>query len=244
MRVYQKRSNIPCFLQVSFDRANVNLKFLDIIQQKQKDAEMKDLISVSACGLHYVHHGFQHGENTSQWNLKRLSVLCSKYSSRWISLKFIESPLRRVNDDKITGAETYGYPLQFCAHHWVENEVIAKRTQKALLKVVEVNEYWQSLTKWKKPGQGKHENNKSFQVLLSCSNDDLVLQKFVFFEKITHKQNIFLRRFRTDAPIVPFLADTIQEIFRELRNLFILNSIMNGAMKTWYFNQNWFVRCN
>ena len=68
----------------------------------------------------------------------------------------------------------------------MENEVIAKRTQKALLKVVEVNEYWQSLTKWKKPGQGKHENNNSFQVLLSCSNDDLVLQKF-FFKKITHK---------------------------------------------------------
>ena len=85
MRVYQKRSNLSRFLQVSSDGPNVNLKFLGILQQKQKDAEMKDLISVSACGLHYVHHGFQHGENASQWNLDEIEMNLSQVP--WITLE-------------------------------------------------------------------------------------------------------------------------------------------------------------
>ena len=93
----------------------------------------------------------------------------------------------------------------------MENEVVAKRAQKAWPKVT-----WQSLQESKQPGQGKPENDKSLQLLLSYNNYDLVPLKFAFFEEISYKLSNFLRRFQTDAPMLPFLADTIEEILREL----------------------------
>ena len=92
------------------------------------------------------------------------------------------------------------------------NEVVAKQTQKAWPKVREVVEYWQPLLKSKQPGQGNPENYKSFQELLSCNNDDLVPLKFAFLEEFAKKLNKFLRRFQANAPMVPFLADTIETI--------------------------------
>ena len=138
--------------------------------------------------------------------------------------------MRRADYEEITGAKSNDFPLQLCAHRWVENEVVAKLAEKAWPKVMEAFEYWQSPSK--QPGQGKPENNKSFQMLLSCSSEGLIPLKFAFFEEITHKLNKSSRRFQTDAHMVPFLADTIEEILRELCNWFILNSIMDGAVKT------------
>ena len=74
MRVCQKRINLSCFLQVSRDGPNVKLKFLDILKEKQKNAEMKELIPIATCSLHTIHHGFQHEENASQWNLEKDSL--------------------------------------------------------------------------------------------------------------------------------------------------------------------------
>ena len=79
---------------------------------------------------------------------------------------------------------------------------------------------------------GKVRCDKSFQVLLSCNNDDLVPLKFAFFKEIAHNLDKALRKFQTDVPMVPFLADRIEEILRELCNWFTLNSIMDGAVKT------------
>ena len=44
--------------------------------------------------------------------------------------------------------------------------------------------------------------------------------------------NKLLRRFQTEALMLPFLTDTIEEILRELFNQFILNSIIDGVVKT------------
>ena len=131
---------------------------------------------------------------------------------------FLESPLRRAECDELTGAESSDYLLQFCAHCWVENEVVAKWAQKAWPK---------DRGCWVKP-----EYKKSFQVVLSCNNDDLGPLKFALFEETTQKLTKFLKRFQTDAPMELFLADTNEKILRELCNQFILNGIMDGTVKT------------
>ena len=61
----------------------------------------------------------KHGENCSWWKLNKL--LQSMYKI------FEEAPKHCKKYEEITLAKTSGYPLKFCSHRWVENEIVAKR---------------------------------------------------------------------------------------------------------------------
>lgn len=87
------------FLQVSTDGLRVNVKFLDILQEKRKDAKMKELISVGTYSLNTIHHG----KNTLRWSLKKVLSAMFKIS--------LESPLRRSDYVKISVAESNDCPL-------------------------------------------------------------------------------------------------------------------------------------
>ena len=43
-------------IQVSSDRPNVNLKFLELLCEKRQDEDLKKLIFIGTCGLHIVEH--------------------------------------------------------------------------------------------------------------------------------------------------------------------------------------------
>ena len=53
-----------------------------------------------------------------------------------------------------------------------------------------------------------------------------------FFESIAAKLNGFLRRFQSDAPMVPFLVNTLEEITREFCSKFILVEVMGNSTNT------------
>ena len=56
---------------------------------------------------------------------------------------FDESPSRKADYERVTSAENESYfPLRFCAHRWVENEIVARRAQVIWLRIVEVVKYW------------------------------------------------------------------------------------------------------
>ena len=74
--------------------------------------------------------------------------------------------------------------------------------------------------------------NKSFQVLLENSGNAFIRFCFLFFEEVSSKLNTFLRRFQTDAPMVPFLIDTLEEIVREMCRKFILDDVMEKSTST------------
>ena len=44
--------------------------------------------------------------------------------------------------------------------------------------------------------------------------------------------NIFLKRFQTDALMVPFLVDTLDELIRSICSKFILNDVLEKAKTT------------
>ena len=60
---------------------------------------------------------------------------------------FHEPPLRRADFENVIGCGENDYPLQFCAHQWIGNEVVVRRAQVVWPKIVEVVRYWQSLQK-------------------------------------------------------------------------------------------------
>ena len=93
-------------------------------------------------------------------------------------------------------------------------QLVAKKAQSIWPKIVAVIDFWSTLPKSKQLGRGDPKANQSYQVLLSKRKDLLITVKFQFFEEIATKMNIFLKIFQTDAPMVPFLVDTLNELIR------------------------------
>ena len=106
-------------LQVSSDGPNVNLSFLDFLEEDRNDKVLRKFVHIGACGLHTSHISMKHGGKTSAWNVKKLlSSLHRIYD---------ESLSRRTDYEALKQAISSDYPLQFCAHCLVENERVAMR---------------------------------------------------------------------------------------------------------------------
>ena len=69
---------------------------------------------------------------------------------------------------------------------------------------------------------------KSF-LFLKKADDTLIQAKMNFLELLSSKLNKLLRGFQTDQPIIPFLAETLETLFRSFMNMFILKSVMLKA---------------
>ena len=59
-------------LQVSCDSPNVNLSFLDLLEEDRNEKELSQHIHIGSCGLHTLHNFMKHGEKASGWNVKVL----------------------------------------------------------------------------------------------------------------------------------------------------------------------------
>ena len=60
-------------------------------------------------------------------------------------------------------------------------------------------------------------------------HDPLISAKLKFFEMVSHKLNAFLRGFQTDSPMVPFFADVLGGIVRDLLERIILKDVLRKA---------------
>ena len=73
---------------------------MDILDGKRKDAKMDDLIFIGTCGLHTIHHAFEHDEEASKWHIKKLLAAIFKI--------FYESPSGKADFENVNG---YGYSV-------------------------------------------------------------------------------------------------------------------------------------
>ena len=93
-------------LQVSSDGPNINLVFLDLLNEHRSDNELSRFINIETCGLHTIYNSVKHGENSSGWKLNKLLQLMYKI--------FEKAPKPRKKYEEITLAKTPDYPPQFC----------------------------------------------------------------------------------------------------------------------------------
>ena len=188
-------------IQVSSDGPNINLLFHNILGENRADLVLKVLTFIGTCGLHTIHRSLEHGVNGSYWDIKK--ILSSLYKI------FDESPSRRADYEKVNSATEVEYPKKFCAHRWVEKELVAMHALVVWPKVVEVVIFWLTLPKSKQPGKGDLEKHKSYGTLVRYHKNLMVPLMIIFFQEVAEKLNSFLKRFQTDSPMVPFLADAI-----------------------------------
>ena len=47
-------------------------QFLSVhVYRERKEEELSHLVSIGTCGLHTLHNSFKHGENATEWKLKK-----------------------------------------------------------------------------------------------------------------------------------------------------------------------------
>ena len=59
-------------LHVSCDGPNINLSFLDLLEEDRNEKELSQLVQIGTCDLHSLHNPMEDGEKTSGWNVKKL----------------------------------------------------------------------------------------------------------------------------------------------------------------------------
>ena len=215
-------------IQISSDGPNVNLKFLELVNEGRCTSELPTLLNIGTCGLHTVHGSLKAGVESTDWTTGKI------LKSLWKLLD--ESPARREKYESIT--ETNVYPLPYCGHRWCENEYCANRAELIWVGYVKFIKHLNSLPKSRKP------QCKSYSILLETIDDPLQQTKFKFVEFIASKMNVFFEGFQTDQPMVPFLCEILRNLLSSLLRIFVLNSTIEKAdtvlkmLKIDTFNRN------
>lgn len=192
----------------------MNLSFLNKVREQRKDDNMKQLLDVGTCGLHNVHNSFKHGAVASGWAIDK--ILKAMYKI------FDKAPGRRGDYEKLTKGT---YPLQFCSHRWAENKRVADRAIDIWDDIVLVVNHWSELNKSQQPSP----ENKSYPRLKAAKSDPLLKTKLKFFGSIADTLNSFLVKFQTNNPMVPFLAESLEEIIRSFGSCFLLKETLTNA---------------
>ena len=197
-------------IQISMDGPSTNWKFLDLIQKNRKENKLNELIDIGSCSLHVVHGAFKTGSDATEWKLDKIM------KGAYILLH--DSPARRDDYFDITGSKTYA--LQFCSTRWVEDEKVAKRLIEIWPNLIKLYEFWDSLSKSKRPKSKSYENVKV------GINDVLTIPKLHFFMFIAGILRPFLTAFQSDEPMVPYLCNDIKDIYYKLFQLIVKPDIL------------------
>ena len=89
-------------VQISLDGPNVNLKFLQIIKDRQEELDHLPLTDIGTCGLHTVHGSFKTGLVASGWLIEKIL--------KWTCCFLKDSSPRREVYESITQTKTYQLP--------------------------------------------------------------------------------------------------------------------------------------
>ena len=71
------------------------------------------------------------------------------------------------------------------------------------------------------------EENKTYIRLKAAITDSLMLVKFKFFANTAKVLNKFLVAYQTEKPMVPFLAQSIEDIMCSFSSMFLLKDTLN-----------------
>ena len=114
------------------------------------------------------------------------------------------------------GCATGFYSEKFCVIRWVENESVTDRAIKIWGDMVMLIKAFLAKLPSKRP-----KDNKSYDNLVQYYLNPLIPVYFHLFRDVVARLNIFLVKFQTDSPMVPFLSEEMAGILK-LAMLFII----------------------
>lgn len=202
-------------IQISMDGPNVNWSLFKKVEEERKLNNYPLLINIGSCALHIVHGAFENGSKQTQWNIKKLLSHLYKF--------FKQAPARRTFFTSTTGAVLF--PKSFCGIRWLENKAVAERA------IFLWNDIKKSVYKWEKLSKYDKPSGERYNTIKRAVSDVLVVAKLSFFCYICKIIEPFLTRFQQDNPIIPFMYEDIQNLFKKLLNIFLKDCDVDTAFK-------------
>lgn len=124
---------------------------------------------------------------------------------------FDDVPARR-EDYELTTKQNL-YPLNFCAHRWIENVKVCERAIEVL----------PHMSKFIDAVRNKKIKNPA------TKSDSFALAKLGFITSVAKPVERFLKYFQSDKPMVPFLCKQLEELIRDIMNRFVTSDTMEQA---------------
>ena len=190
-------------VQLSMDGPNVNWATFDKLTNDIESETGKSLLNVGSCGLHIVHNAFKAAYSVLDWDIQH--KLNSLY---WL---FKDSPAKREDFTELTGCSIF--PIKFCAHRWLENVSVCKRTLQMWLHVKRYVE-----DQVKKP---KCPTSKSFCEVRQCCLDPLFSVYLHIFISVAELVEPFLTKFQSDKPMLPYFFEEVQTMGKNVLDRFM-----------------------
>ena len=176
-------------------------------------ADLPQLLNVGSCGLHVVHRAFCTSCQSTDWKIDDFL--------RALWYLFHDSPARREDFTAVT--ESTVFPLKFCATRWVEDEKAAQRAIKILLNI----EWY--IAHVLKETKSKYPTSASFTTVQTATEDPMLVAKLQVFVYIAKVLKPSLLKYQTDAPVMMFLGEDLQDTCQKLMQKFVKKSILDSA---------------
>ena len=128
---------------------------------------------------------------------------------------------RREDFTAVIGSPVF--PLKFCATRWVEDEKVAQRTIEIC---PNIERYIAHVLKETK---NKHPTSASCTTVQKATKDLLLVTKLKVFVYIAKVLKPFLLKYQTDAPMMMFLGEDLQDTCQKLMQKFVKKSILDSA---------------
>ena len=121
----------------------------------------------------------------------------------------------------VTGSTVF--PLKFCATRWVEDEKIVQRAI----------EIWSNIEQYiahvLKETKSKHPTSASVTTVQKATKDPMLVAKLQVFVYIAKILKPFLQKYWTDAQMIMFLGEDLQDTCQKLMQKFVKKSILDSA---------------
>ena len=202
--------------QLSMDGPNVNWSFFTKFDKTIETEHGTQLLNVGSCGLHTLHNAFKAGCLSTKWEVT--DFLTALY------ILFDDVPARREDYEEVTDGVSGGslYPKRFCSHRWLENKVVAQR---ALEMLPAVKVYVKAI----ESGKLKSPGTKSFETVRRHIGQELLQARLACFVSVARVVEPFLTMYQTDNVLLPFIAQDLDKIIRNLLRRFMKHDIVNAA---------------
>ena len=126
---------------------------------------------------------------------------------------------RGAKTDKLTVSTVF--PLKFCPHRWVE-DVVAERA----------HQMWPNIKKYVSSfcaTPKKAPKTASYATIKEACEDPLTVTKLEFFISVAKQLQPFLLKFQTDAPMAPFLGQSLKDLLLTLMGRFIKKDVLEQS---------------
>jgi hypothetical protein len=111
-------------------------------------------------------------------------------------------------------------PPKYCATRWVENVTVAETI---IEEIPNLESYVENVTKFKKETQ-----SDSYKTMKDMLKDPLLKARLCIFVTVAKDLEIFLTRFQTDQPMIPFLFEAFEVILDNLLKRFVKPSVIKN----------------